>query len=160
MFTRIRCLFSSKLPPPTRTGAWAGRGLLVTSIIWREEGVARREIWVIAGSVIGRTATARPLAECEIGLPQPLELLVLWMHAAQIGVCRFGCGYPFQNRFGIVDVGAPVDNRAERCGIEPAAAGMPRIFQHRKAQLDLGLGRSLMRCGCAWIRRNLERGCV
>ncbi len=121
---------------------------------------------VVAGPKIGtrryacgRTA-ARTFAEGEKRLAEPPELLVLRMQSAQIGVRGFRGGYALEHGFRLKDVGAPVDDVADRGRVQPAASCISRIFQHGEAQLDLRFGQRLGRCGCAWRGGKLEGGCV
>ncbi len=79
------------------------------------------------------------------GLPQPLELRMLRMQPAQVGIDRIGDGERRDQRLRIVDRRVLVEQLADRARVEPAAARMPPVLHDGEADLDLDIGQHLER---------------
>ena len=101
----------------------------------------------------------------EIELPQFLELRMLRVEAAQIGVGLVRCGKGFDHRLRVDPLRAPVEVRRQHCrGIgNAAAARVSRVKKSGCRVFDLGFGEGVRigRSECAVVElRQLERAHV
>ena len=87
--------------------------------------------------VLGLGAGLALGAGLEQGLMQALELLVLRMERAKIGIGRFGFGDFGQHRLRIAQSRRDAEQLVELGGLGPSAAGVARIFQDGEIKLDL-----------------------
>ncbi len=82
------------------------------------------------------------LEEC---FPQALELHVLRMQAAQVGVGSLGRGQLGHDGLGVLDRRHDIENAAERRWIDASALGVARILQQLEREPGFRFAESLRR---------------
>ena len=91
-------------------------------------------------------------------LPQALELRVLGMQIAQVGIGGIRGRDGLHQGLGIVDGRLLVEQAADRRRVEAPATGVPPILEDGEAELDLGVGQRLGCRRCFRRCRHLEGG--